>query len=521
SNLVTLLPKSLAIAYNTVSRQALTEGKKVGVKGVLVKQGGKTLAVNLSVTPVSYDNDKKKGLVVIFNETGTAHALQEDYPLFEESTYNDSYTKNLEKELSQSKSNLIAAYEKLDAINENMQSYNEELISANEEMQSTNEEMQSVNEELHTINADYQVKNKELQEVNDDLNNYFRSNVNGQLFVNNDLQLMKYSPGAVKLINLLETDIGRPLSNISTNIRLESIETDVRQVLKSGEVFTKEIETTGHAWYQIMIMPYIQSDDKKNGAIITFNDITELKKIQFELDERNRSLSRINADLDHFILAASHDLLAPLGNIETSINMVTQMDVEDTEVIDFLNIIDVSIKKFRALITDIALIAKVESEMMLTEVINMEELIDNVEWSLKDKINLSATVIKKNLQISTVIFSRKNMRSILYNLISNAIKFKSERAPAITISTYLEDGYCVLAVQDNGRGIPSSGLEKIFNLYGRINQNIEGSGIGLYLTKKIINAAGGYILVDSELGIGTKFTIFIKENKTGILPNIK
>ena len=121
------------------------------------------------------------------------------------------------------KEKLFAAYERLDASNENMQSFNEELISANEEMQSTNEEMQSVNEELHTINTDYQLKNKELLETNDDLNNYFRSNINGQLFINNDLKLMKFSPSAVEQINLLESDIGRPLHHISTNIKFENI----------------------------------------------------------------------------------------------------------------------------------------------------------------------------------------------------------------------------------------------------------------------------------------------------------
>ena len=509
SDLLALLPKSLAVAFNTVSRQALVEGKKVGVKGIKVKQNGKIVSVNLSVTPVVFDNGQQRGLVALFNDSMTAQVVQENYPLFEESAYNDTYTNNLEKELRESKSNLMYAYEKLDASNENMQSYNEELISANEEMQSTNEEMQSVNEELHTINADYQSKNNELHELNDDLNNYFRSNVNGQLFINNELQLMKYSPGAVKLINLLETDIGRPLSNISTNIKLESIEADVREVLKSGDVISKEIETNTHNWYQIMIMPYIQSGNKKNGAIITFNDITELKKIQLELDEKNKSLCRINADLDHFILAASHDLLAPLGNIETSIAMVNQMDVEDSEVVDFLHIMDASIKKFRALITDIALIAKVESEMMMTEEIDIAEVIDNVEWSLRDKLNNSAAVIEKDLKIDFIVFSKKNMRSILFNLISNAIKFKSERSPHIILRTYKENCYSVLAIEDNGRGIPSSGLEKIFNLYGRLNQNVEGSGIGLYLTKKIINAAGGQINVESELGVGTKFTIYI------------
>lgn len=172
-----------------------------------------------------------------------------------------------------------------------MQSFNEELLSANEEMQSTNEEMQSVNEELHTINADYQLKNKELLEINDDLNNYFRSNINGQLFINNELQLMKFSPGTVKQINLLETDIGRPLSNISTNIKFETIIEDIKKVLADGSVITKEVETNNGKWYQVMTMPYVrQTDNKKDGAILTFNDITELKKIQQELKISNKML---------------------------------------------------------------------------------------------------------------------------------------------------------------------------------------------------------------------------------------
>src|SRR6185369_9045918 len=142
------------------------------------------------------------------------------------------YIMNMEEELREIKYELHATLEKLDASNENLQSYNEELLSANEEMQSTNEEMQSVNEELHTINSDYQQKNKELMELNDELNNYFRSNPNGQLYVNNDLLLMKFSPGTVKHINLRETDIGRPLSNISTNIKFETIESDIKEVIK-------------------------------------------------------------------------------------------------------------------------------------------------------------------------------------------------------------------------------------------------------------------------------------------------
>jgi two-component system CheB/CheR fusion protein len=343
------------------------------------------------------------------------------------------------------------------------------------------------------------------------LNNYFRSNINGQLFINNDLKLMRFSPGTVKQINLLETDIGRPLSNISTNIKFETIVDDIKQVLTDGCVITKEIETNNGKWYQIMTMPYVQqATNKNNGAIITFNDITELKHTQMEIDKKNKTLQRINLDLDHFIHAASHDLLAPLGNIETSINIMNKITLSDTKLMDFLKIINTSIKKFRELITDIATIAKVESDMIATEMVDIEEIINNIEWSLENKIVDSKAVITRNLEVKQILFSKKNLRSIVYNLISNAIKFRREEAPAITIHTWSESDHIVLSVRDNGKGIPKGGIDKIFQMYGRLNQDVEGHGIGLYLAKKIVNAAGGNIIVESEPGVGSSFMIYLK-----------
>jgi len=392
-----------------------------------------------------------------------------------------------------------------------MQSFNEELLSSNEEMQSTNEEMQSVNEELETINSNYQLKNKELLEINDDLNNYFRSNVNGQLFIDNDLRLLKFSPGAVNQINLLETDIGRPLSNISTNIKFETIIQDIKNVLNNGSVISKEIETNDGKWYQMMTMPYIQqADNKKNGAIITFNDITELKNAQFELDKKNKSLLRINEDLDHFVHAASHDLLGPLGNIETSIHVMTEMTLSDKKLKEYLYMVNTSIKTFRTLITDISTIAKVEADMIAMEVLDIDEIIKNVEWSLAKQIKSSGAVIIKDLDVKQISFSKKNLRSIVYNLVSNAVKFKGEESPVVHIRTEKEDDHVILTVQDNGIGIPQNKLKKIFEMYGRLKMDIEGHGIGLYLAKKIVDAAGGNIVVESEVGKGSKFMIYFK-----------
>ena len=291
SNLTELLPKPLAVAFNTLSTSAVKTNQKATVSGIKVKNGGQSISVSLSVSPLMIKKGAQGLLMVTFSEDKSAIAIPKDI-VFDEKTYLDQYTVNLEEELKEVKDKLHSAYEKLDSTNENMQSFNEELISANEEMQSTNEEMQSVNEELHTINSDYQLKNKELLEVNDDLNNYFRSNINGQLFIDNDLKLMKFSPGTVKQINLQESDIGRPLSNISTNIKFETIIDDIKKVLAEGSVITKEIETNNGKWYQIMTMPYVQQlDNSNNGAIITFYDITELKRIEQKLDISNKMLN--------------------------------------------------------------------------------------------------------------------------------------------------------------------------------------------------------------------------------------
>lgn len=512
-NLAELLPKPLTVAFKKAKRQALQSNDKVVVKGIKIKNNESTHSVNLQIKPLPINKGEQKTLYVLFSdETHVSPSLQEN-EVFDEKVYNTAYTINLEEELKEVKEQLQTTSEKLDASFENMQSFNEELLSANEEMQSTNEEMQSLNEELHTINADYQLKNKELLEINDDLNNYFNSNQNGQLFVNADLLLTKFSPAAVKHINLLETDIGRPVSNISTNIKFEIIVADIKEVIANGGVITKEVEAVNGKWYQVQTMPFVRlPDNKTDGAIITFNDITELKKIQQDLYKTNKNLARINGDLDNFVLAASHDLLGPIGNIEVSIDMLKTKDlISDPQVHEYLNIIDGSVKKFRTLIKELSAIGKIENEMSEMKPVDLNGIIDEIKLSIADKIKSARAVITTDLKVAQIRFSKKNLRSILYNLITNAIKYKSaERDPVLIISTIKEKDYVLLSIKDNGVGIAKDKIPKIFNIYGRIQTDIEGQGIGLYLARKIVDASGGYLSAESEPGKGSIFNIYFK-----------
>jgi two-component system CheB/CheR fusion protein len=512
-DLTEVLPKPLGIAFKNASHEALKINKKVVVNGIKTEYNNSVIITNLIVIPIYIKKTDQKLMLVLFNEASSLSTSKTDAVSFDENAYANQYIINLEEELRQTKENLLNAFEKLDASNENMQSFNEELLSTNEEMQSTNEEMQSVNEELHTINSEYQLKIKELSDLNDDLNNYFRSNENGQLFINRKMLLMKFSPGAVKHINLLDSDIGRPISNISSNIKNETLENDAKQVIADGKVIIKEVEAINGKWYQMMTMPYVREKDNKiDGAIITFNDITELKRAQAELDKTNKTLTAINADLDNFVYSASHDLLGPLNNIEHIVSLMDERKEEfDDEIINYHQMLGISVSKFKTLIRDLAVVGKIESEIFETSPIDLIELINEIKFSIQDMIISAGAIITTEFNVTEIRFSKKNLRSILYNLISNAIKFRSsQRDLLITITSKSVEDFVLLSVHDNGLGIPKAQIGDVFSMYKRIYQNIDGQGLGLYLIKKIVDASGGKVIVESEVDKGSNFKIYFK-----------
>lgn len=212
------------------------------------------------------------------------------------------------------------------------------------------------------------------------------------------------------------------------------------------------------------------------------------------------------------MLAASHDLLGPLGNIEVSIDMLKiNNSLCDPQVNEYLDIIDGSVKKFRTLIKELSAIGKIESEMSEMELVDLNDIIDEIKLSIADKIKSARAVITTSLEVPQIRFSKKNLRSILYNVITNAIKYKSaERDPAVMISTTKENNHVLLSIKDNGIGIAKDKIERVFNIYGRIQTDVEGQGIGLYLAKKIVDAAGGFISAESEPGKGSIFNIYFK-----------
>jgi len=145
------------------------------------------------------------------------------------------------------------------------------------------------------------------------------------------------------------------------------------------------------------------------------------------------------------------------------------------------------------------------------ELLSFEHILEDVRLTLSDNLIAAHATISSEINVSEITFSRRKLRTIVYNLINNAIKYKSaERQPGIIVSTNKEKDFIIISVKDNGIGIDESKFNAIFSKYYRLENGIEGSGIGLYLVKEIVTNAGGKVVVKSQLGKGTEFQIYLK-----------
>ena len=209
----------------------------------------------------------------------------------------------LEQELQQSREELQTTREEMQSSQEELTSTNEELQSTNEELQSTNEElttsreeMQSLNEELQTVNAEQQSKMDEFSRVNNDMRNLLNSTEIVTVFLDNRLHVRRFTTGADKLFKLIPGDVGRPLSDIVTDLLYPEMAEEAREVLRTLVFSEKQIATTDGRWFSVRIMPYRTMEDVIAGVVITFANITAAKKLEAELREENARLKSLLED---------------------------------------------------------------------------------------------------------------------------------------------------------------------------------------------------------------------------------
>lgn len=276
-------------------------------------------------------------------------------------------------------------------------------------------------------------------------------------------------------------------------------------------VAARQIETLLF-WINLVVITTIAA----SATILIASIIQDLENSREELKEKNEGLIATNLKLDSFVYASSHDLKSPINNIEGLLHLMSKRNknVSETGSRDQVLIekMQQSADSLKNTIGDIENLMKVErtTEDDVDD-IDLQKLLEQILGENEMSFNLNDIQVEQQFEVPEIRYSRMQLRSILYNLVSNAFKYASpNRKPRISIRTFQKDGQTVLQVEDNGVGIDlDKHGEKLFQMFKRFHPDRPGSGLGLYAVKQIAEKNNGSILVESKPDAGAKFTIVL------------
>ncbi|MFH1314355.1 MAG: chemotaxis protein CheB [Candidatus Eisenbacteria bacterium] len=283
-NILNMAPEGMRHILTTALHDAITKRTSSVHKGFRIRQDGVSVSLNLVVTCLT-DPPAMRGLVLVgFEDVAESKTerrkakkgISGDGPTA-------PHIEALERELAATRDRLEATIEELVTSNEELRSANEELQSTNEELQSTNEQMetsreelQSTNEELHAANSELQGKIAELGRAHDDLTNLLASTGIATLFLDRDLCIRSYTPAVRRFFSLIDSDVGRPVSDIVHKFEYASLVEDSRNVLATFQRVERRVQTTEHNWFKVNIVPYRTLENIVDGVVLTFVDISQL-----------------------------------------------------------------------------------------------------------------------------------------------------------------------------------------------------------------------------------------------------
>jgi two-component system CheB/CheR fusion protein len=240
-----------------------------------------------------------KGMIMVVFKDFEAEVEHEDVkPLRLKGSLNKQQ-KELEMELQRAyveiktiRAEMQTSQEELQSTNEELQSTNEELQSTNEELTTSKEEMQSMNEELQTVNIELQSKVSDFVQADNDMKNLLNSTQIATLFLDKDLNIRRYTKPVTSLFKLRKTDIGRTFTDLVADLKYPEIGSDAKEVLRTLIFVEKVKDTNDGNWFNVRIMPYRTQDDRIDGLVITFTDITKTKMLELESNRKNKKESK-------------------------------------------------------------------------------------------------------------------------------------------------------------------------------------------------------------------------------------
>lgn len=333
-NIHKMAKEEIKYALGNAIYQASLQKNTVNVSDIKLSVNDQPNVIDFSVTYID-DLNLQGCLVIVFKDKGKTKRRLANKS--DQKQLQNGEVEELEKELIYTKQQLHTTIEQMETSLEELKSTNEELQSTNEELQSTNEEalttkeeMQSLNEELMTINLQYQNKAEELTRLNNDMKNLLDNTEIGTIFLDNQLNILRFTPQVTRLFNVIPNDVGRSITHIVSNFDYPAIEHVIVSVIEKLSGKELEVKTKQNDWYNLRIMPYRTMDNFISGAVLTFTKITPLKALEKRLS---------------FLMSFMHDSVEAFEDPALILDQDRKVLAVNDKFLKFFNLRDFEIKE--------------------------------------------------------------------------------------------------------------------------------------------------------------------------------
>ncbi len=303
--------KELAIPMTTGLQKVFQDGKELKYSNIRLPQGEgtekKVVQMLIRLLPGKRGQESLAAIFIEESPASKQEATSHDIQEFDIGQEAERRINDLEQELQFTRENLQATIEELETSNEELQATNEELLASNQELQSTNEELQSVNEELPTVNAEYQSKILELTEITNDLDNLMAATRIGTIFLDENLDIRRFTPEVSRVYSILPSDLGRPLRHLTHKIKDIEPLTVIQEVVKGRSSREIEVVTESGEYFLMQALPYQVGGPYPSGVVITFTDIGPIKETEKKLQQERAQLLSIFDSINQIIYVADMD----------------------------------------------------------------------------------------------------------------------------------------------------------------------------------------------------------------------
>lgn len=312
-NIFAMLRDGLRTEFPSAFHKAITSKETVTLNGVKVGTNGGSQIINVTIKVIDKPLAMNGMVMIIFSDVANVPGTRAK-PGKGKKTGSALRQLELEEELLRSREEVQATLEEMQSSQEELKSTNEELQSTNEELQSTNEElttskeeMQSLNEELQTVNAELQSKVDDFSRVNNDMKNLLNSTDIATLFLDKELKIRRFTNQATKIFKLIKGDIGRPFTDLVSDLDYPELSADATEVLRTLVFIEKQRSTRDGRWFSIRVMPYRTFDDRIDGLVITFFNTSDLRQLEFKLLETEQTHNLILNSTNEVIIKLNPD----------------------------------------------------------------------------------------------------------------------------------------------------------------------------------------------------------------------